>query len=193
MREPDDAVVERVRKGDTEAFAELVAAYRKPLYALVSGMTGENDESEDLTQTCFVEAFRRLGELRDEKRFGPWLYAIARNRCRDWIRQQSRQPALVGDPSRLQPAARPELPTSPRSSAFEELQREAVETAVASLPPEYRAVVTLRYVGELSYAEIAQATGASVSAVAMRWHRARKMLKERLRLPMGEQEREERQ
>ncbi|HJN14757.1 MAG TPA: sigma-70 family RNA polymerase sigma factor [Armatimonadota bacterium] len=181
MREPDEIIVDRVRKGDTEAFAGLVSAYRKPIYALVSGMTGENDEAEDVTQTCFVQAYSRLGELRDGHRFGPWLYAIARNRCRDWIRQRSRRPALVDDPSKLRSDSAPGLPTNPEDQALASLRDEAVASAVRSLRAEYRTVVTLRYVGGLSCPEIAEATGVSVSATAMRWHRAKKMLRRQLR------------
>lgn len=181
MREPDEVIVERVRKGDTEAFAGLVSAYRKPLYGLVAGMTGENDEAEDVTQTCFVQAYSRIGELRDGRRFGPWLYAIARNRCRDWVRQRSRRPALVDDSSRLRNGSSPGLPADPEDHVLASLRDEAVGAAVQRLPAEYRAVVTLRYVGELSCPEIAEAMGVSVSAVAMRWHRAKKMLRRRLR------------
>lgn len=68
---PDKRLVERAQRGDTEAFGKLVLAYQRALFALVSGLTSENDKAEDLTQGCFVEAFVRLGELRDCDRFGP--------------------------------------------------------------------------------------------------------------------------
>jgi len=181
MREPDEVIVERVRRGDTEAFAELVSAYRKPIYALVAGMTGENDEAEDVTQTCFVQAYSRIGELRDGRRFGPWLCAIARNRCRDWVRRRSRRPALVGDSSRPRNDSPSGLPANPEDQVLASLRDEAVEAAVQRLPAEYRTVVMLRYVGELSCPAIAEAMGVSVSAVAMRWHRAKRMLRRCLR------------
>lgn len=190
MREPDEVIVDRVREGDTEAFADLVSAYRKPVFALVAGMTGGNDEAEDVTQTCFVQAFSRLGELRDGRRFGPWLYAIARNRCRDWVRQRTRRPALVDDSSRPRNDSPSGLPTNPQDQVLASLRDEAVEAAVRSLPAKYRAVVTLRYVGGLSSREVAEAMGVSVSAAAMRWHRAKKMLRERLRDTVTDEVRE---
>jgi RNA polymerase sigma-70 factor (ECF subfamily) len=176
-----DGIIGRVQRGDHEAFGELVLAHQKVLHALVVALTGENDEAEDLAQTCFVEAFDRLGELRDGDRFTPWLFAIARNKCRDWVRQRSRRPALMGDSSRLRDDGRSGLPTTPEGHAMATARDEAVRAMVRSLPEQYRAVVALRYMGELSYAEIAETLEISTSAVGVRWHRARKMLRERLR------------
>ena len=155
-------------------------AYRKPGYALVSGITGENDEAEDLAQTCFIEAYKRLGELRDDDRFGSWLYAIARNKARDWLRRRAHSPDLVGDPSRLSARDPAELPTSPEAEVLATVDDGAVRSIVGGLPAKYRTVVLLRCLGELSFAEIAEATRASRDAVAKRWHRARAMLRERL-------------
>ena len=184
MLEPCDGLVKRARLGDTEAFGELVLAYRKPVFALVAAITGENDEAEDLTQACFVEALQRLGELRNADRFGSWLYAIARNRSRDWVRQRPRSPTLVADPSQLHPGDAAGLPNSPEHELLATARDQALRAAVASLPPEYRAVVVLRYVGELSYAEIAEALDIKTSTVSMRWHRAKMMLRERMRDPL---------
>ena len=180
MRRPEEHLITQVCQGDTEAFGELIVAHQNAVYAVVLAITGDIDTADDLTQTCFLEAFRRLGELRDRDRFGPWLHAIARNRSRDWLRQQSRAPDLSGDPSELRDAARHELPEDPQARALASERDEAVRRAVSTLSAEYRSVVLLRYIGELDYADIADALGISVSAVKMRWHRARIMLEERL-------------
>lgn len=79
MLVPEQRLVNRARRGDARAFEELVLTYQRAVFALVSALTGENDEAEDLTQDCFVQALQQIGELRDGDRFGPWLYAIARN------------------------------------------------------------------------------------------------------------------
>ncbi len=180
MPASDNAVVQRVHRGDTEAFAELVARYQEAVYGLALAMIGDADDAQDVAQSCFVRAFRRLGELRDGDRFRSWLFAIVRSRCRDWLRQQSRRPALVGDPRELASADPPGLLGNPHGHAPSP-RDQAVKRAVNSLPPRYRAVVTLRYTGDLTFAEIAEALGLSPSGVRMRWHRARKMLRERLR------------
>lgn len=181
MSAPDEHTVQRVREGDTEAFGDLVASHQGPVYRIAVATTGDAAEAEDLTQSCFVEAFTRIGELRDGHRFAPWLYAIAHNSCRDWLRKHSRRPVLLGDPPRLRSADAAELPGNPEHRVLASVRDEPVRRAVNSLPADYRAVVVLRYIGELSYAEIAEAMGMKVSAVKMRWHRARKMLQERLR------------
>lgn len=181
MRVAAGEVVRRVRQGDTEAFGELVFAYYKPVYATAMATTRNSHDAEDLTQSCFVDAFHRLGELRDAKRFGSWLHAIARNRCREWLRSHSRRPLLASDSPGLQPANPRELPANPHTKAIARERDEAVRRAVNLLPAKYRAVVALRFIGELTFAEIAETLDLKLSAVWMRWHRARKMLQERLR------------
>jgi RNA polymerase sigma-70 factor (ECF subfamily) len=180
MRLAANEVVERVRQGDTEAFSELVFSHYRAVYAAAMATTRNSHDAEDLTQTCFLDAFHRLGELRDASRFGPWLYAIARNRCREWLRSHSRRPLLASDSPGVQPANPRELPTNPHTKAIARERDAAVRRAVDSLPPKYRAVVALRFAGELTFAEIAEALDLKLSAVWMRWHRARKMLQERL-------------
>jgi len=180
MEAPVRDIMDRVREGDTEAFGELVRIYRKPVYALVSGITGENDEADDLAQTCFLEAFRRRGELRDDDRFGSWLYAIARNKSRDWLRRRAQAPDLVGDPSMLSVRDHVELPTTPETEVLAKVDDGSINAVVRGLPAKYRTVVLLRCLGGLSFAEIADASHASRAAVEKRWHRARAMLRERL-------------
>jgi RNA polymerase sigma-70 factor (ECF subfamily) len=181
MRLALQETVERVREGDTEAFSELVLAHYRTVYATAMATTRNAQEAEDLAQTCFVEAFHRLGELRDARRFGPWLYAIARNKSREWVRRQSRRAAPSCDPPRVQATIPPELPSNPHAVLVSRERDAAVRKAVRSLPEKYRTVVALRLAGDLTFAEIAETLGLRVSAVRMRWCRARKMLRERLR------------
>jgi RNA polymerase sigma factor (sigma-70 family) len=187
MSVPDEHIVQRVREGDTEAFGDLVASHGTPVYRIAVATTGDAGEAEDLTQSCFVQAFTRLGELRDGRRFASWLYAIAHNSCRDWLRKHSRRPVLLGDPSKLRRADPSESASNPESHALAVARDEPVRRAVNSLPPDYREVVVLRYVCGLSYAEIAETMGVKLSAVKMRWHRARKMLQERLRSHLADE------
>ena len=181
MPAPDEQIVEGVLQGDTDLFGDLIKAHRKTVYAIALATTGDDQHAEDLTQACFVEAFRRLGELREDHRFGSWLYAIARNRCRDWLRRKPRDPVLFGDPSNLPQTDAPELPANPEDLAVAAARDQAVRAAVASLPEKYRVVVVLRYAGQLDHAETAEALGLTIPAVTMRWQRAKQMLRERLR------------
>lgn len=101
MADSGHALVRRVQNGDTDAFTELVTGHHKSVYGIALSVTGDTDEAEDMTQSCFVDAFARIGELRDGRRFSSWLYAIARNRCRDWLRDRRRRPVLLSDPEQL--------------------------------------------------------------------------------------------
>ena len=177
MSASDHDAVQRVRNGDTEAFGCLVATYEKAVFRIAMATTGDAAEAEDLTQISFVQAFTDIGELRDGRRFAPWLYAIAHNTCRDWLRKHRSRPVLLGNPPRLPNANPVGLPNNPDHHTMGD---EPVTTAVNSLPLKYRAVVVLRCVSDLSYEDIGRALGVSVPAVKMRWHRARKMLQQRL-------------
>ena len=123
MRVPDRRLVERTRRGDMRAFEELVQTYQNAVFALAAAFTDGSDEAQDLTQGCFVDAFERLGELRDGDRFGSWLYAIARNRCRDWARRQSHRQALAADPSPLRADDPSELSNNPEQRIIGETGR----------------------------------------------------------------------
>jgi RNA polymerase sigma-70 factor (ECF subfamily) len=164
MSTADCCVIERVRDGDTEAFSDLVARYQKAVFGMAVSTTADVDEAEDLAQTSFIEAFARLGELRNGSRFGPWLYSIARNRCRDWLRARSRLPAPVGDPSGLPAAEATELPSTSGWNALQPSWTDGLVAALAALPHDYRTVLLLRYVADLSYEEIGQALSLSASA-----------------------------
>ncbi len=172
MRASDAALIAELRQGDIQAFAKLVDARYASVFAVALAITGDTDAAEDLTQSTFVDAHARIGELRDAARFAPWLHAIARNKSRDWVRRRSRAPALVGDPS--------ELRDDPHAAVVDTTRDEAIRQAVRSLPEAYREIVLLRFVGGLDHATIAKTLRISVSAVKMRWHRARKMLQARL-------------
>jgi len=180
MADSEQALVRRIQSGDTDAFAELVTGHHRSVYGIALSVTGDTDEAEDMTQSCFVDAFARIGELRDGRRFSSWLYAIARNRCRDWLRDRRRRPVLLSDPEQLGVADLPELPQEPEARVLAESRRDEVRAVVRGLPPEYRSVVALRYVAELSFDEIADALGVSASAARVRCHRARRMLEDRL-------------
>ena len=181
MSASEDRTIQRVREGDTEAFSQLVASYERAVYAIAMATTGDVPEAEDLTQTSFVEAFAGIGKLRDGRRFAPWLYAITRNRCRDWLRKRPRRPILIDDPSKLHNTNPPESRSNPEHQVIVAERDDAIRAAVESLPVPYRAVILLRYAGDLSYEEIGSTLGLSVPAAKVRCHRARKLLRESLK------------
>jgi len=180
MPHSDNGLVQRTQSGDTAAFAKLVAGHQKAVYGIALSATEDAEEAEDLVQASFVSAFTRIGELRDGRRFGAWLYAIARNKCRDWLHDRPRRPALLSDTSGLTELGGTDPALDPEMEALAGISRGEVRTAVRGLPAEYRAVVVLRYVAELTYDEIAEALSITPVTARVRCHRARAMLEQRL-------------
>jgi len=176
----DEALAERVRlSGDVAAFCVLVARYRSRLIALSRRMLGPGgwDDGEDVAQEAFVAAYDKRASFRRGEPFRPWLYRIAVNRCLDRLRTHSRRPALVDM------ASVPELSASggdPIKALLSEESERRLGEAVANLPPKLRAVFLLRHLDDLSYAEIALATGLPMGTVKTHLFRARTQLRQAL-------------
>jgi len=178
----DEALAERVRTGgDAVAFAVLVTRYRGRLVALARRMLaegqGEAEEAEDVAQEAFVAAYDKRASFRRGEPFRPWLYRIAVNRCLDRLRARGRRPAMSDFDSLPEPV-------SPGAEPLETLladERDArLQEAVAGLPPKLRAVFLLRHLDDLSYDEIAVATGLPMGTVKTHLFRARAHLRQAL-------------
>jgi RNA polymerase sigma-70 factor (ECF subfamily) len=161
--------------GDEAAFAELVSRYQSAVYNMAYRMLGDGHEAEDAAQEVFVRAWNQLRTFQTDRRFSTWLLSIASHYCIDLLRRRKPQAPLDGVALYVQ-SDDPE----PDEVVLREEQRQMVRELVATLPDKYRAVTLLRYYGDMSYDEIARATGLTESAVKTQLHRARRMLAERL-------------
>ena len=148
-------VIERVLKGDTEAFNILVRQWEKPIYNFILRMIGDREEAMDLSQDCFMKAYRELKSLKDRDRFSSWLYRIAHNTCLSRIRKDYGKTWVELDPDRGSPHEGPE-------------NRIAVEKALGHLPEDQREVVVLKVFHALKFEEIAAIQNAPVSTVKSR-------------------------
>jgi RNA polymerase sigma-70 factor (ECF subfamily) len=171
----DDALVARCCAGEREAFCVLVNRYQRVIYSIALNMLGNAEDAEDAAQETFVRAYEALHRYKPKGHFSAWLRRIVVNLCIN----QKRHPATVSLDD-VDPAASC-LTDDPASLVIAEAEAQAVRRAVGGLPPAYRAVVVLRFLDELSYHDIAQSLGVSVSTVAARLHHAKEMLRERLR------------
>jgi RNA polymerase sigma-70 factor (ECF subfamily) len=175
----DAALVRRVLAGDAEAYAGLVARYQERLSRYAFRMLGNSADAEEAVQDAFVRGYRSLARCTDAERFGAWLFGIMVNRCRTLGGQRARRHGLVTeDDGAVQRAsvAHPE-----ERAAL----RDAIDRAVAQLKPEQREAFLLKHVEELSYDEMADLTGMSVSALKMRVARARERLQQLLEEDLG--------
>ncbi len=131
MKTDDKKVIERVLKGDTEAFNMLVRQWEKPIYNFILRMIGDRDEAMDLCQDCFMKAYRELRTLKDHDRFASWLYRIAHNTCLSRIRKDYGKTWVELDPD-----------TRPSRMPIE--NQLAVQKALQHLPEDQREVVVLK-------------------------------------------------
>ena len=184
----DDAVwVAKARRGDADAFGELVTRHRRRAYQVAMGMLGHPETAMDLTQEAFLRAYQSLDRFRGEAAFFTWLRRIVTNVCLDHLRKaEHRTPttsydeALGGDedPDAVGLAGTLEAPDT--GVRRKELGA-AIEAAMKTLTPEQRAAVVLREVEGLSYEEIAKVLECATGTVMSRLHYARKRLQALLR------------
>src|SRR4249920_1887548 len=90
----DEELVARSIGGDQESFNQLVLRWERPIYALAYRVIGREEDARDVCQETFLRAFRALGGFRGQAKFSSWLYRIALNLCRDWVRRQRRTPVV---------------------------------------------------------------------------------------------------
>jgi RNA polymerase sigma-70 factor, ECF subfamily len=186
-RREDAAIVDRVRSGDTEAYASLIHRYHGKVFQLCYGMLGTATHAEDAAQEAFIKAFQRLGQFRGDAAFSTWLYRLTSNHCLDLLRSRTRQRTDSWDhlletqgeraEALLQP---PSVPAGPADDL-----KDTVNILLNELKPEYRLILTLREVQGLTYEEIARTLNSSLDSVKARLRRARQQLGEKLRHALG--------
>ena len=169
--------IDRVLRGEVNAFGTLVERYQKPIFNLMYRMAGSSDKAADLTQETFIRAYQKLERFHPGKRFFPWLYSIGLNLARDFARKNTRNPE-VG--STLSPESFSDCnsPGEQHDRMCESLEFLRLEKALDELPVIYREALILRYHEESSMRDIAAALNLSVSAAKMRVHRGLDMLRE---------------
>ncbi len=167
----DRELVGRTRGGSMDAFDLLVERYRKSIYRLARAITQNHDAADDLSQEAFVQAFKRIRQLKNPESFGPWLRKILVNLC---IRYSERVAPASLDDQEIESAE------SPSADAERSMVRDSVRTAIMELDPAERAVVLLYYMEGLKQTEIADALGCPVGTVWSRLSAARCKMRGRL-------------
>jgi RNA polymerase sigma-70 factor (ECF subfamily) len=163
------------RRGDREAFEEVVRRTHKHVYTQALRLVGDRQEAEDVAQEAYLRVFRGLAGFRGDAQFETWLYRIVSNAAMSHLRKRRRFAELVLDSSEESGE-----PPSSIQVAEEAVDRDALTNALESLPPSLRVVVILKDVYGLSCREIGDQIGVSEGAVKVRLHRARRRLKEML-------------
>ncbi len=178
---PDDAqLVARSLRQDHEAFGQLIDRHASAIVNLAYRMVGNRAEAEDLAQEAFLTAFKALATFRADSKFSTWLYRIAANKCKDWLR--AKRPGqgpydLDADEvldSHVAERRTPEVLLSQQQVAQE------LEQAIQRLPPLYREAFVLKHVEGLNYEEMEQILGVSGDTLKMRVYKGRLQLSREL-------------
>jgi RNA polymerase sigma-70 factor (ECF subfamily) len=176
MQSPDEEMlVERARRGDPDAFEELVVSYQSLAFRTAFVIAGDAADAEEAAQDAFVKAHRALGRFRSGEPFRPWLLTIVANEARNRRRSRGRRAALA-----LRAAHPDALGEDPEAAALASERRERLLTAVERLRDDDRDVLACRYFLGLSEEETAAALGIARGTVKSRTHRALGRLQEEL-------------
>ena len=182
MKIDETALIAAARKGDLDAFNQLVLAYEKQAFRVAYRITGEARLAEDATQEAFIKAFRSLRGYRGGS-FKAWLLRIVSNACYDELRSAARRPtvALEGDGEEEDEGALRWLQDpgeSPEDWAARLDLSCSIQRCIEGLSQEFRTTLVLVDVEGLDYAEAAAATGSALGTVRSRLARARKRVRE---------------
>lgn len=175
INEGDDVLIERVKRGDNEAFAPLVERYKMALYKIIYRMVGNRDDTEDLVQEVFIKCFREIGKFTSGRPFYPWLSRIAVNHTINFLkRERSIKPMDIDEIKEIVPSHKDD----PVQMTREKILHEKINQAMALLPEEYRVVMVLRVEEDMPYDEISRVLKIPRGTVMSRLARARQKLKE---------------
>jgi RNA polymerase sigma-70 factor, ECF subfamily len=181
----DEELVARALGGDSSSFNELVHRWERPIYALAYRQIGREDDARDVCQETFLRAYRALNGFRGQAKFSSWLYRIALNLCRDWLRRERRTP-IVQPPEDVDlmdlAASREPTETIEDRVARQDLSR-LVERAMARLPEEQRTAIILKEYHGLTFQEIADLVGCPLSTVKTRLYQGLAVLRRELARP----------
>ena len=179
MKNDDAQLIQRVLAGDDTAFSTLVKKYQKPVHALAWRKVGDFHIAEEITQDTFLKAYQKLAMLKEPQRFLSWLYVIATNLCKAWLRKKRLHTQSLENTENmtLEKATYSGYVISENEQTAIEAQREVVKALLAKLQESERTIVTLRYFGEMSSAEIGEFLGVSANTVRSRLRRAQQRLK----------------
>ena len=182
MTSTDEELVARSKGGDADSFNQLILRWERPIYALAYRVIGREEDARDVCQETFLRAFRALPGFKGEAKFSSWVYRIALNLCRDWMRKQRRAPT-VQMPEGVDPidmaSERGPAESIETLVARRELSA-VVEEAMTLLPEEQRMAIILKEYHGMTFQEIADLQGCPLSTVKTRLYQGLSVLRRHL-------------
>src|SRR5215216_5226350 len=182
MTSTDEELVARSIRGDADSFNQLILRWERPIYALAYRTIGRDEDARDVCQETFLRAFRALPGFKGQAKFSSWLYRIALNLCRDWIRRKKRTP-VVEMPEGVD-VVELAAETGPSESIEDLVARQEMSRIVAEgmklLPDEQRTAIVLKEYHGLTFQEIADLQGCPLSTVKTRLYQGLGVLRKQL-------------
>ncbi|MFB0565315.1 MAG: RNA polymerase sigma factor [Candidatus Aminicenantaceae bacterium] len=179
---PDDSLVKKAKRGDVEAFTELVRRYQKKIYNTIFQFTRNHLDADDLAQETFMKAFKSLKEFKQKSSFFTWLYRIAVNLSLNFFKKREKE---KGRREFLENYSSSEgadfSPASPENYSYKRELEKKVKEAIDTLPLAYKASFILVVFQGMTHAQASQILRCSENTVSWRMHKARKILQNKLK------------
>lgn len=173
----ESELIQAARGGDEAAFEQLVRLHEKKIYNLCLRMCGDREDAAEAAQDTFLALWRGLDSFREEAALSTWLYRLASNACIDLLRRNKRTVDGVSLDDEEQHFEISDRAPTPEQHVERQETQKLVGEALAALPPDYRQVLVLRELHQLSYAEISEVTALELGTVKSRINRARLLLR----------------
>ena len=179
MEQKDAELIQRILQGDQDALSPLVKKYQKGVHTLAWRKIGDFHIAQEITQDTFLTAYQKLRTLKNHNLFAGWLYVIAANLCRDWLKK-NRLPMDsldITDANEVDKVSYSRYVAEKQKADADETRREVVKKLLQKLPESERTVMMLHYLGEMTINAISEFLGVSQNTVKSRLSRARNRLK----------------
>ena len=182
VEEDETALVAASKRGDQDAFAQLVQQHQRRVFNLVFRILQEYEETNEVTQEAFLAAWQGLPSFRGDARFSTWLYRIAYNCALKQLEQRKRDRTLQAAVESEQLVAQSSQHDGMNAAIEARSRSELVREQLAHLPAKYRIVLVLRHLQEMTYEEMAEILTMPIGTIKTHLFRARNLLKERMEM-----------
>ena len=173
--EQDIRAIAKIRQGNPDAYADIVERYKNLIYNLVSKITGNLFEAEDIAQDVFIHIYKNLNHYDETKRFFPWMYTVALNVIRN--HHYKKTPLVLSSEQKGLADKWLKHSDTPEKTVAIAQQQRILARCILDIPIKQREAIVLRYYQGMSFEEIAEIQSCSVSAAKMRVYRCLELLK----------------
>ncbi|HKI44173.1 MAG TPA: RNA polymerase sigma factor [Balneolales bacterium] len=173
----DNLLIERILAGERDLYRELIDRYSPMIFHLLRSYIREEYAVQDLAQEVFIKAFNNLSTFGFQSKFSSWIYRIAVNQCKDYLKNVRRKNITLSSLDSKSIDSLFEEDASQLSELVNTELHEKLKTAIDLLPDVYRNALLLKYMNDMTYKAMSEELGDSVESLKVRVHRARNELK----------------